>query len=96
MTTLGNEGAELKLLLRPSGITICEHDATGRTVSSPDRWVLQGDLSGRSFRGAAQRVQITVAGVELRFRLTADQPLPPNGASLTFSIDPHRGACLIP
>ena len=44
--------------------------------------MLQGELTGRSFRGAAQRLEITVAGVELRFRVAADQPLPTNGAAM--------------
>ena len=87
-------GTDLKLLLRPNGITI-HQDAAKRPVSSADRWVLRGELRARSFRGATQRVQITVAGIELRFRVAADQPLPPIGAPVTFTIDPHRGACLI-
>ena len=87
-------GADLKLLLRPNGVTI--HEALlERPASTSVRWVLQGELRGRSFRGAAQRVQITISGVELRFRLAADLPLPPVGASLTVTIDPRRGACVI-
>ena len=86
--------SDLKLLLRPTGITIGK-DSPGRAVSSADRWVLQGELMGRSFRGAAQRLQVTVAGIELRFRVPADQPLPPAGGPVTVSIDPRRGACLI-
>lgn len=89
------EGADLKLLLRPNGITICPEDAPEQPVSSADRWILQGELTSLSFRGAAQRVQITVSGIELRFRLPADQPLPPIGSPVTFTIDPHLGACLI-
>ena len=89
-------GADLKLLLRPNAITICPQDAAARMASGVDRWVLQGELTGRSFRGAAQRVQITVAGIELRFRLAADLTLPPVGAQLAFTIDPRRDACLLP
>ena len=89
-----DDGADLKLLLRPTGIAICQEDAAERPVSA-DRWVLHGELTGRSFRGAVQRVQITVAGVELRFRVAADQPLPPADAPVTFVIDPRRGACLL-
>ena len=89
------DSADFKLLLRPHGIAICAEGAPERPVSSADRWVLQGALSARSFRGAAQRVQITVADVELRFRVTADQPLPSTGARVTFIVDPRRGACLI-
>ena len=88
------DDANLKLLLRPTGITIHD-DAPERLVSSPDRWVLQGELTGHSFRGAAQRVQITVAALELRFRVAADQPLPRTGAPVTFTVAPRRGACLI-
>ena len=87
--------ADLKVLLRPTGISICTGDLAERSVSGPERWVLQGELTGRSFRGAAQRLEITVAGVELRFRVAADQPLPTNGAAVTFAIDPRHGACLI-
>ena len=94
LTPPDDDGADLKLLLRPTGIAIHE-DAPERPVSGPDRWVLHGELTGRSFRGAAQRIQLTVAGIELRFRVAADQPLPPAGAPVTFAISPHRGACLI-
>ena len=96
LTTPADTGANLKLLLRPNGITVCADGSARPSASSADRWVLQGELSGRSFRGAAQRVQITVSGIELRFRVAADQPLPPTGARMTFTIDPRRGACLIP
>ena len=88
-------GGALKLLLRPTGIAFHE-DAPERLVSSPDRWVLHGELSGRSFRGAAQRVLVSVSGIELRFRVAADQPLPAVGARVSVSINPRRGACLIP
>jgi len=88
------DGADLKLLLRPTGIAIHE-DAPKRLVSSPDHWVLHGELTGRSFRGAAQRVLVGVSGIELRFRVAADQPMPPTGAAVTISIDPRRGSCLI-
>ena len=90
-----DRAADLKLLLRPTGITVSAGDAAERAVSSSERWVLQGELTGRSFRGATQRLQITVAGVEMRFRVPADHPLPPAGAPLTFAVDPRRGACLI-
>lgn len=85
------------LLLRPTGISILERSAAERhaIASSADRWVLHGELTGRSFRGAAQRVRITVRGVELRFRVAADQALPPLGSTVTCAIDPRRGACLI-
>ena len=96
LTPPDGDGADLKLLLRPTGITVCQEDTAERPVSSADRWVLHGELTGRSFRGAAQRVQLTVAGIELRFRVATDQPLPPAGAPVTFAIDPRRGACLVP
>ena len=85
------------LLLRPTGISIIERSAAERhaLTSSAGRWVLHGELTGRSFRGAAQRVRITVRGVELRFRVAADQALPPLGSTVTCAIDPRRGACLI-
>ncbi len=91
-------GQEAALLLRPNGISILEHAAGGRAApaSSAGRWVLHGELTGRSFRGAAQRVQVTVRGVDLRFRVAADQTLPPPGSAVTCTIDPRRGACLIP
>ena len=94
LTPPDDDDADLKVLLRPTGISIHE-DAPERPVSSPDRWVLHGELTGRSFRGAAQRIQLTVAGIELRFRVAADQPLPLAGAPVTFAISPRRGACLI-
>jgi ABC-type Fe3+/spermidine/putrescine transport system ATPase subunit len=94
LTPPDDDDADLKVLLRPTGISIHE-DAPERPVSSPDRWVLHGELTGRSFRGAAQRIQLTVAGIELRFRVAADQPLPQTGAPVTFAISPRRGACLI-
>lgn len=90
-------GQESLLLLRPTGISILDRAAAERhaPVSSADRWVMAGELTGRSFRGAAQRVRITVRGVELRFRVAADQALPPLGSTVTCAIDPRRGACLI-
>ena len=96
LTPPDGHGADLKLLLRPTGITIFAEDAPEQPLSSADRWVLEGELTARSFRGAAQRIQISISGFELRFRVPADQPLPPTGAAVTISIDPRRGACLIP
>ena len=89
---------EAALLLRPTGISILDRAAAERQAptSNAGRWVLRGELTGRSFRGAAQRVRITVRGVELRFRVAADQALPPLGSTVTCAIDPRRGACLIP
>lgn len=100
----GGQEAAL-LLLRPDGVSIL--DAAGPApsagpassadlASSAGRWVLRGELTGRSFRGAAQRVRITVRGVELRFRVAADQALPTPGSAVTCAIDPRRGACLLP
>lgn len=100
----GGQEAAL-LLLRPDGVSIL--DAAGPApsdapapsadlASGAGRWVLRGELTGRSFRGAAQRVRITVRGVELRFRVAADQALPPPGSAVTCAIDPCRGACLLP
>ena len=88
---------EEALLLRPTGISILDRAAAERQAptSNAGRWVLRGELTGRSFRGAAQRVRITVRGVELRFRVAADQALPPLGSTVTCAIDPRRGACLI-
>ena len=91
-----DDGADLKLLLRPYGITIFAEDAPEPMVSSANRWILQGELRASSFRGAAQRVQIGFSGIELRFRVAADQPLPATGATVTVSIAPRRGACLMP
>ena len=51
LTPPDDDDADLKVLLRPTGIAIHE-DAPERPVSSPDRWVLHGELTGRSFRGA--------------------------------------------
>ena len=90
------ENSDLKLLLRPNGITILEEGSAAWTASSVAPWVIQGVLSDHSFRGASQRLKITVSGIEFRFRVAADQPLPSIGASMTFAIDPQRGACLIP
>lgn len=100
----GGQEAAL-LLLRPDGVSIL--DAAGPApsdapapsadlASGAGRWVLRGELTGRSFRGAAQRVRITVRGVELRFRVAADQALPPPGSAVTCAIDPRCGACLLP
>ena len=86
----------LMLLLRPHGIIIVEEESTIQTVSNVTQWVIQGSLTGNSFRGSAQLVQITVSGIELRFRVAPDQILPPLGSPLTFAIDPQNGACLIP
>lgn len=93
----GHEAA--LLLLRPDGASIL--DAAGPASSAGPAsidggWVLRGELTGRSFRGAAQRVRITVRGVELRFRVAADQALPAPGSAVTCAIDPRRGAALIP
>ena len=93
------------LLLRPHGASIlgapgpaasADRAPNAGRASTAGRWVLRGELTGRSFRGAAQRVRITVQGVELRFRVAADQALPPPGSAVTCAIDPRRGACLIP
>ena len=86
------DGRETTLLLRPNGIRIGTHEAHATT---DERWVLRGEVRASSFRGAAQRVEITVAGIDLRFRVPADQSVPPPGAAVSFSIDPRRGACLI-
>ena len=80
---IGEVGA-IRLLLRATPGLLGLAHLQGRDVTT-----------GRSFRGAAQRVQITVAGIELRFRVAADQPLPPARAPVTFVIDPRRGACLL-
>ena len=95
LTPPDDDSADLKLLLRPNALTICAEGAPERPVSSADRWVLHGELTARSFRGAAQRVRISISGSELHFRVPADQPLPPTGAVVTFAINPRRGACLI-
>lgn len=88
----GTDGQEVTLLLRPNGA----HIGAAKTATSTDEhWVLDGTVHSSSFRGAAQRVEISVAQIKLQFRLPADHPIPPPGSAVTLEINPRRGTCLI-
>lgn len=93
----GEHGQEMKLLLRPNGAIFTTKSAKENdTAATNNKWDLRGEVHSRSFRGAAQRLEITVAGIKLRFRVPAEQTLPSPGSVVTASIDPRQGACLIP
>jgi ABC-type Fe3+/spermidine/putrescine transport system ATPase subunit len=87
------EKLDTKLLLLPNG-ALFEMEESIET--NDENWVFRGEVRSQSFRGSVQRIEIAVGEIILRFRMPADITVPTPGSIMTISIDPRRGACLIP